>query len=254
MTTRCFRKERNPDFGNEQTKRDVTNNDVRTPEPARDSHHPDSASFFSPLSSRIMIMLVFSPTPTRQQGATRGGRSTRADSATTQRLGESRRAEKHRGGGWVILHPRRGRWGGIGWLVGLSSPVFRLWTVLRATDTLALSSVSSLSLVQILHRSFIALSLSLFQWLKLYFNLRTTPLFRHAYCRLFRKDQMWNIPSLCEILTENVKTFVAFNVNFRKQAAWILPNLCDAAINLDYSARERGVEYKFDSNIFDKKL
>lgn len=89
-------------------------------------------------------MLVFSPTP-RQQGATRGGRSTRADSATT--LGESRRAEKHRGGGgWVILHPRRGRWGGIRWggirgdWSAYHPPVFCLWTVLRATDTLALPS------------------------------------------------------------------------------------------------------------------
>lgn len=198
-----------------------------------------------------MIILVFSPTP-RQQGATRGGRPTRTDSATT--LGESRRAEKHRGGGgWVILHPRPVGWN-TGRLVGLSSPVFCLWTVLRATDTLALPSslfrLSRFSVGPLLY----CLSLSLFQWLKLYFNLRTTPLFRLAYCRLFRKDV--NL-SLCEILTENVKTFVVFNVNFQKRAAWILSNFWDAEINLDYSAREKErerSEYKFDSNVFDRKF
>lgn len=188
MTTRCPRNEWHPDFYNEQTKR-VVNNDVRTPE-ART--RPDSASFFSPLSPRIMIMIVFSPTP-RQHDEGWVGR--RADSAAT--LGESRRAEKHRGGDTTrVSHTSSPTWP-VGWNTGDWSayhpPIFCLWTVLRATDTLALSSVFSLLLVEILCRSFIALSLSLslFQWLKLYFNLRTTPLFQYAHCRLFGKDQMW---------------------------------------------------------------
>lgn len=219
MTTRCPRDEWQPGFCNEQTKR-VANNDVRTPE-ART--RPDSASFFSPLSPRIMIMLVFSPTP-RQRDEGWVGR--RADSAAT--LGESRRAEKHRGGDTTRVSHTSSRTWLVGWNTGDWSayhPPHFLLVDGAPSDRhprslprlLSFTRLDSLSVFYCV----VFLSLSM---IEIIFQSPDNPvvsartlqaIWQRSYVNLLACMKYWRP----KIETKNMKTSGVFNVNFEKQVA-----------------------------------
>lgn len=179
---------------------------------APELHAPDGVSFF-PLSLRIMIMLVYSL-------ATRWGRRTDSSTKGEPTGGEFPDArDSQKTGvvppGWVILHPRRDRWGGM--VTGrLSFPPFSACG--RASSNRHPRSILlslSLFLFSTLHRFYfdIVLSLPLSPSLYLsdwnYISISGQPHYFGTHCYLATVN-------LSFLLYNKIRKLLLVNVNFQE--------------------------------------